>query len=440
MATTDDSTTDHEQPARFIALDTQMLLQFTQLNQLRPEDFGVPAPATWLITVTVEREIQGKKSSGERLQRRARQVDKLLDDRSLQKSIRRFRPSTRIDYDSYHLDPQHSDDKILGELIAFRNEHPTAALYVVSDDGGFRRTAADLGFTVVAPADTLRLATDSLELENAELRKKLAAFENSRPRLELTTDPRPLAAGVGEPLSDERLQDAVDKQAGFVAPDPDGELFQIATTRPFALASGEPNPKYREQRLEYLEAFRMYYSELYRVKRRLVAITLHLVNSGDVAAENVDVDVRLPVELGAVYAEPPAEPELPNAPETHKSAFLPWRVMAQHQSFYGPLNASALRRIIDTPPPVDYGPRVVRNGAGEIEVRFHRAHVKQRSVRVLPQFYIVLHDDVRGGLHLTYEVRSKAPGVESGTIDVRLTIDGGDAPGVPMFGKDDPDE
>lgn len=424
-------------PERVIALDTQVLLHFKHLNELRPEDFGIPSPAKWLITATVEREIQLKKNA-DRLQRRARQVDKLLDDQTL--PIRRFRPASPVDYPKYNLDPNHSDERILSELIAFREENPHVDLRFVSDDGGLRRNAKDLGFTVIAPDDKLRDRPDPVALENADLRKELTALKTARPNLEIMTDPRPCVAQVGEALDDQRLQDAVEKQVGFVAPDPESVLCELANSTMFALMSGEPNPKYAEQRLEYIEAFRAYYRDLYRVKRRLVTIGLHLMNSGDVPAEGVDVDLWVPEHLGDVYGEPPAEPELPNPPKSHKERFSTWRLLAQQQNFYGGLNATALRRLIDTPPPVDYGPSVVRDGAGDVQVRFHRAKIKQRSGKALPEFYIVLSDDVRGGFQLRYEVRSKAPGVMSGTIDVRCTIGGGEPPPVPIRGKDDSED
>lgn len=419
------------QRQRAIALETQMLLEFKHLKELRPEDFGVDSPAQWLITITVEREIQRKKSTGDRLQRRARQVDKLLDEKTL--PIRRFRPSRPIDYARYHLDPAHNDDKILGELIAFREQYPEVELRVVSDDGGFRRTAEDLGFAVIAPSENLRLAPDPLEQENAELRKRIAVLENARAKLELTTKQHPWTALICNPLEEEQLAEAVEAQIDRVAPAEDSPVFQALAKNMLGLL-GTPNPKYDEQRSAYIEKFREYYQQRYRILRRSFDIEPQLSNDGDMQAEDIDIEILVPGSIGVAHEKGPTLPAFPKPPASHVSAISSnFAALARQEN---PLLGVTLFHGRTSSTPLDYGPLVSERDGSNV-VRYRRSKLGQHRNVDLPAFYIVLQDSVRAGLQLEYELRSAAPGLKRGTIDIRFNIDTVPPPTTPIMHEDD---
>ena len=88
-------------------------------------------------------------------------------------------------FEKYGLNPSWSDDFLLATIMQYKNENPTAEIYLISQDSGPRLTAQHLGIPALELPEEFMLSViaDPLELENIELKRTVAKLQSALPHL-----------------------------------------------------------------------------------------------------------------------------------------------------------------------------------------------------------------------------------------------------------------
>jgi hypothetical protein len=184
----------------YIFLDTNTLLHFKRPDQIDWPALLKSSAIYLVVTPTLIRELEYQKvhNRSKKLRERAKNlvgwIAKFIEsneDTQIRAGVRLhfLRQSPLIDFALHHLSHALPDDELIASAIEFRNTHSVRIL-ITSADLGLRLKLPAHQIEGVTPPDTDKLPEelDEWEKENAELRQRLARYENRLPKLLLTFD------------------------------------------------------------------------------------------------------------------------------------------------------------------------------------------------------------------------------------------------------------
>ena len=303
----------------YVAPDTNIILRYKRLWDIAPVDLNLHEDITWLITPEVIRELNKIKDRerDKALRRRAGEFTKRFEQ-AIDAGDGRFLYAERqkaFDYVGNALDNSVADERLLADLIAFRDEKTVAGIALLTNDFNLRTRARARGFAVIAPPDGLALPEPptAMEIQHEELRRELDALRSAAPRLELLLNgrdertiqfpirPSTAARFPKPPFFDHRYQ-----KAQKVNPVP-GLLTYGAT---------KENPEYDAEFNRYKEQVAAIAPERWRIQSRFFPLALVLTNTGGLKAETINVRLVVPAAL-EVHEELPDIPEWPKPPQRY---------------------------------------------------------------------------------------------------------------------------
>lgn len=183
---------------RFVAVDTNFVLHFKPISEVRGSDIEQSDPFTWLIVGSVMQELDIRKGTGEKtLRKRARkQVQEF--EKTANGSVPFPGPNPLLvhyrkrpfDFEGNGLLPNEGDHKILADVLDFKIDHPHDEVILLSDDSGARLRASHYGIpTIDAPEALMREEIeDERDAQIRALKEENRTLSQTQPLLDLTFD------------------------------------------------------------------------------------------------------------------------------------------------------------------------------------------------------------------------------------------------------------
>lgn len=328
-------------------LDTNVFLQCKPLTELPWGDLAAGDELLLLVPRAVQEELDRLKQDGNgRRAKRARKACTFLRELVLSAegriTLREQDPNVQVSFTppssatttaSSLLDMSRPDDRIVGELLAYTQEHPTVTAALLTHDTNPMLTAKrlNLAFLVIPEGWLLPPERDERDKRVSELERKLALFERSAPIIALSVSDQTGGSITRGVFSVRVYPDlSTEEIGGFVA--------MVRQRHPIAIDFGENAPSRHPMALGSLAAIERFagyewtyqsptkeeiakYKETeypaweekiqsifeklgvrlgYPSRRATIVFTLE--NKGSVPAENVVVEFTT---LGGIVLEPP---------------------------------------------------------------------------------------------------------------------------------------
>jgi predicted ribonuclease YlaK len=186
--------------------DTNVFLECVQLQQWQWKELTAADEILILIPRTVTRQIDNLKSApvGKKA-KRARSANaffgQIVDSVNEKVELSTKKPKITVSFaprvllrqeDFPTLDLNASDDRIMAEILAYKNQNPECDLAALTADIGVRLTAKELGIPIlkIPDGDDWRLPPEQNEdqKEIQKLRKELEELKSNEPSIELNFD------------------------------------------------------------------------------------------------------------------------------------------------------------------------------------------------------------------------------------------------------------
>jgi hypothetical protein len=302
--------------------DVHVALHFKRFDQIDWCKVVDADAVTLVIAPPFMSELDDKKNGSKgNLQKRARSVSAWLggrlDDEALCELSERVRlvflsdePELSVDFAAHRLVPTNLDDRYIACLIAEREQYPDVEVVFVTTDNIAKAKARARAIKYVEPPADAKLndEPDEQERENAELRKKLAAYVNNTSDLRLSfrdgkqhideevARPRVPPPEVGRDLRqhDMRYHLLFEQHGLYTHVEPLAPKFK-------------PRAQYLNERRDWLQA----YFDIASEHARTLLIQFTLTNSGRAPAERIRVDMTLPDGVSVRVRQLRAFPEPP---------------------------------------------------------------------------------------------------------------------------------
>lgn len=243
------------------------------------------------------------------------------------------RPS--FDFKEHGLNLEWPDDQMMASVLAYKQEHPSDRVILISHDVGPKLTARQLGIETVELPDSYRIPPeeDPLVKENRLLKKKLTQLQNAQPNLILR---------LKEMLDgDEHYTFRLSQPAPIKVPDKNEVISKLRKSFPELhppvskippaqfitpmadqlLIPKEEFERYNREREQYFSEYENYLVSLETLRSqpsRTLELILEVRNIGSAPAEDVDVYVDFPdgfslytkdnIPVGSKEPEPPSQP------------------------------------------------------------------------------------------------------------------------------------
>jgi PIN domain len=415
-------------------LDTNTLVEFNPPDQNDWLDLLGVNPVVLVVAHVVVEELQWIKDGGNYPRRKKQRAGEML--KKLEKLLfpnpgptptpANIRPGVELRYDGgatprvvferYRLSETMNDDRLVAAILAARDGGANVCL--VGNDAGPRWKCKAQGVPAFDMRDAWRVAEepDPLEVENRELKKRVAAHESRAPRLTLAFSsgdrmlrsiPKPRL-----PLAD-YVAHHLDRQRALHPGYDNGRktIHDEAMERQYGTPSRDRFHHYRMALPMFFEVVEERLAEIIdhrNARDRLVPVHLVVENTGSAVAEGVRVVVSGPSHFGVQFSpfkRPPALPQPPPSPYSAKpnsvDDYLP-RVTVLPPPFMWPLLMPEEKR-----PPERAGPD------WECDATTMRIAVNIGDVRhaagpvAVPRFFFLLgsFDDAKP-FHFEYELHA----------------------------------
>lgn len=342
-------------------LDTNSFLHFRPLNEI--DWCGIlDAKAVEIKiapVVTRELEVQKTLNPSRKLKERAATVLKLLHGYLRKNQVRPgvmleflIKEPTAESIAEFGLNSQLGDDRLVGTLLSFRNEHPDIACVLVTNDLSLAVKATHYEIPLVELGEDLSLPPepDALEKRNKQLEAELHRYKSKEPVLALRFE----SGGKHETFEIARLNETTaeseaelqalwkeakakhpligpePRQESALVTDQDSPLADIAAgirqaTEGFRKIGEQFCEDYNIHVRAYYRDYEKYLRDLISFKTsasRTIKLKLVLHNDGTCPAEDIYVQLHFPDGL-RLYDEddPPKAPEEPTAPSQEWNPF-----------------------------------------------------------------------------------------------------------------------
>jgi hypothetical protein len=361
---------------RFLFLDSNILLHYKFFTEIDWRKMAAADTVELLIPCTVTGTLDKKKydSADSVVKERARKViDRFLtheDGSPVQKnvtlSLLDHEPDT--DFAQHGLSRESEDDRIIAEILLYREAYPDRQLSVVSADAGMTLKCKRRNIPLLAIPEDCRLADrlDAYSKQIRQLQSRVAELENAQPILRLT-----FPAGnnlMKLKLSPPRLFS-------------DSEIQRRLREKQEELAASEPRPYYasainyrlieQAEAKEILAAYESYmkkHNEYATRMAKVIDLPFVLRNEGNASAE--DTDVYIYIDGKYIVVDKNDLPKTPKTPAQQKRDSFREAVqgLVRPTEFIEKSNVT--------------GPTITRTPREQI-VRFHIERLKQGTRAVL---------------------------------------------------------
>jgi len=420
-------------------LDTNTLLEFRDFTELDWPTILNEREVVLVIAHTVISELQEIKDRAGFPRRKRERAGRLLrtleglvfPDPSTPNQPHHVRPGVRVEYDrtpsseelfkAHHLDRQTGDGRLVAAVIAATEAGHRAC--IVTNDFGARFIAKGAGVTAFDMPEEHRLPDepDATELENRELKRKVAALGMRIPKLSLKLGTS--AAFITRTLHAPRepVEEHTERHAEALRLMHAEDSIFLKMNRTPALAmpvSPSEIARHEKEMKQFLSEAPAFIRA--RIEHRnlvdlyLEFSDLEVVNDGSAPADNIEFVVRVPSGLSIRSRLPKRPPPLPDPPAAPQSLFefssaLPMKFMAHN------LVVSRAWRRDERP--------VLRTSKDKTQGRVRLGGIRHGAEPlVIPKFYIRLESFERAkSFSFEYEIHcDNLPTPVRGDVGVRL--------------------
>ena len=378
----------------YVVPDTNFLLHFRSISEISPKALNLDCEFKWLAVGQVLRELDIRKGTGDRtLRKRARKAAKELEQAEAQRTtfptgcgIEAHFRTRPFDFEAKGLLPNEGDDKIIADILDFRELHAADKVLLLTDDAGMRMRAKGYGISILDPDEIDpegKLRRPDLEddrdekLRVLEERNRILAL--TQPEIDFTfEDGSTEVSGEVCSYSADELEDAIAKA---VAPTDSAEpLYYLPILNGFE----KPNPEYEKELMRFGGSLRKYFLEIWVQDYRTIKIAPLLFSRNGV--QPLVVNVRLTFDSrGTVLGEPPDRPATPKKPQRTIAMFA-------GGSLYGPsIDYRAFLPKFE--PPNMRAPSVAQEDHS-VKVTYSLLRIPQDAATPLDAFFIRFDNDV----------------------------------------------
>lgn len=402
-------------------LDTMVFLHYRSIDEIDLFKLFESSDLTVVIPRITLRELDRHKVSvhSRRIQGRARMALKKIERWSNGGQVRKgisatfFPKLPTFDYSLYGLNPEWSDDILIGTILQYKLENPDEQVVLVTQDTGARMTASHLGIRVFALPDEFQLAVepDPLEEENRELSRQIEKLRKGIPRIVVAfaedqdakshavftvSPPPPSVEGqISRKIQELRLKFPKHKRPNEDSvPQEDSSALYPSTSSLLRLHEGvfgtfnrippEEYQRYNNEIDNYVVAYEEFLRSSWEYRAaclRTICFQIELRNEGFAPAEDVDAQFHFPDGFTLTTEDerpaPPGEPATPRKPRT-RSEEMADRVRLVERgiphtlldSMFTPPSAFSLRR------------------TNSYEIRDHFSRIKHGDTVALPRLHL----------------------------------------------------
>jgi Holliday junction resolvase RusA-like endonuclease len=399
---------------KYVFLDAMIFLHFKPLEQIDWPTLLNSTPVRLVLTRITIREIDKHKSvhPSPKIKDRARRILKKLEtfSKSPDMPIREgveitfYDEMPSLDYPSYGLNPDWSDDIFIATIITYGQKWDRNSIVLVTDDTGVRIKAKSLNIETFELPDDLRLPIDPDPLveENRKLREKLTIISATLPELHLYYD-------NGESFKkfefDTKADETVEKRASRITAEVEKErkkreynpnvLLRVST---MYSPSQQEIERFKKDLDEYLKQYESYLNDLsdWKLsKSKIFALEFNVVNEGNAPAEDIDILIYFPD--GFLIRK---EDDLPAIPKQPKEPIPPKSTLELIQSRFDIMrnfslpsyDQSILSSLSRNVPRDVSGPKIKRTKSYEVE--YHISRLKHGFSIKLDAVYLDFSESV----------------------------------------------
>lgn len=375
---------------KYLFLDSMIYLHFRAIEEIRWTELLDCGHVKIILPRITIRELDKHKAthSSNKVRDRARRNLKKFEEKlnSGDTSIRNDAELTfldilpSIDYASFGLNPDWSDDVLLASTLYFKQENSNYDVVLVTEDTGARIKARSLGITTFELPEEFRLQSepDPLLEENRKLRERLIKLSAAMPSLVVQfSDGENFRKFTYSKTSEESEEVRADRIAKEVAIGKEKHQWQpplqIAS---FLSPSKGEIERYRQDLKEFLKKYEQYLNHLADwqfYQTRIFPFKVELMNDGTFPADDIDILLHFPD--GFLLREEDdlrPEPSSPTKPVHPRSRMELMQGLGRSFDYLQrPFNIPDFTRISREPPNVS-GPRIRRTKSFEVEFHVRR--------------------------------------------------------------------
>lgn len=278
----------------YLFVDTNICLHYQPFVTVPWFDL-VKKPVCIVFCSTVVKELDRKKfeATQQNLRERAQKLLSLIEgacegNRGLPKNTTViYYPSENVDWGKLGLASDAGDDRIIGQVLRFKEETGVLDVRIVTADIGMRLKAKSFGIDILRLPDEYRWPVPD---EAAAVRRELEKYKNRRPELCLGF------VGCGDNKIVNRVEMQVSKDKLHISHSKASKIFDSLIARGI---SSRDAGTYLSKLLKYLHE-----------SARTIELRFVIENSGSAPAEDVEISLCVPA-LGVIRTQRPEPPEVP---------------------------------------------------------------------------------------------------------------------------------
>ena len=321
-------------------IDSTIFLHFKLFTEIEWNKLINSTSTLLVICPTVIKELDLKKDLGYDIdiRHRARKViskiSEILNSKligSIKKNLDlEFLPNEpSIDWSKEQLDPEIPDDRIIASILEKKNNFQNIIL--AADDTGLKLKASYRGITCLSLPEKYRLSKkkDKKEIENEQLKNRIALLENSLPSLKLkildSGQPSDFIKHKLTPYivpTDAELKERVNILKNELEYNPPSKTLG-GLVGLWQNASEDEIKRYEKDLDEYIKRMPAYFKNEIKFKEyhsRLIELRFVIINNGNKPAEDIDIFIEFPDGFEVLseedLPEKPDEPEKPISPRS----------------------------------------------------------------------------------------------------------------------------
>ena len=376
----------------FVAPDTNFILHFKPLCEIGPVDLKLSRTYAWLVTGQVLRELDIRKGTGDKtLRKRARKAAKELEQAEAQHatfptgcSVQAHFRTGSFDFEAKGLLPNEGDDKIIADILDFKEQHATDEVLLLTDDVSMRMRAKGYGISVLNP-DEIDPEGDLKRPDLEDDRDERLRLSEERNRILAMTQPdidcafedgsREVSYEVYS-FSQAELEEAISKAA-------EPANLEEALNNTIFTGFLKQNLEYENDLTRFAVQLRSYFLETWVLDYRTIEIATVLFSRNGVQPLVVNVSLTFDT-TGTVLEKRSDQPKAPKRPARAISIF-------GGSSSFGPsIDYSALMKLER----VNMRAPSVTQTDRSVSVTYSLLRIPQEAETLLDPFFIEFANDV----------------------------------------------
>jgi len=419
-------------------IDSTIFLHFKLFTEIEWNRLVNSTSTLLVICPAVMKELDLKKDLGYdiNIRHRARKViskiSEILNSKlicSIKKNLDlEFLPNEpSIDWRKEQLDPEISDDRIIASILEQKNNFQNIIL--VADDTGLKLKASSRGITCLSLPEKYRLSEkkDKKEIENEQLKNRIAFLENSLPSIKLKIfDGDQPSDFIKYKLTtyiaptDIELKERLNILKNELEYNPPSKTFG-GFTGIWQNISEDEIKRYEKDLDDYIKKMPAYFKKENAFKEyhsRLIELRFVILNTGNKPAEDIDIFIKFPDGFEVL-----SEDDIPTKPDEPEKPIPPRSIQ---DTLYGIRNFSIpnLNPIIpyNINPNVNSnlpsGPRIKKTNS--YDVNYDIPKLKHGLMHELDSVYILFKSiGLAKSFHIKYSILAdNLPEPSEGTLNI----------------------